>query len=83
MARAVKGAGVWLQGRPWVGVVVPTVTVGPVIQNKVPGWAGALDSGELWRHGVRRDAILSNDFFKGMRVTLDWSAHALVIEDRE
>ena len=83
MARAVKGAGMLLQGRAWAAVNVPTMTVGPLIQNKVAGWAGALDAGELWRHGVRRDAIVSHDFFKGLRVTFDWAAHALVVEDRE
>ena len=81
MSRLVKGAGQWLQGRPWASVTVPTVTLGPVVRDKVPGWLGALDSGELWRHGVRRDALLSSDFFRGRRVTIDWSAHELVFEE--
>lgn len=79
LSRLVKGAGQWLQGRPWSEVTVPIVTVGPVVQDKVPGWSGALDSSELWRHGVRRDALLSNDFFRGRRVTIDWARHELVI----
>jgi hypothetical protein len=49
----------------------------------VAGWSGALDPGELWRHGVRRDAILSHDFFKGMRVTYDWAAHEMILENSE
>jgi hypothetical protein len=80
MSRAVKGAGVWLTGRPWLALNVPTVALGPIVEDKVPGWSGALDSGELWRHGVRRDALLSHDFFKGKRVTYDWAAHDLVFE---
>jgi hypothetical protein len=80
LSRAIKGAGTWLQGRPWVGVNVSTVSVGPVAEDKVAGWVGALDPGELWRHGVRRDALLSNDFFKGKRVTYDWGARELVFE---
>jgi hypothetical protein len=80
VSRVLKGAGSWLQGRPWNAVSVSTVSVGPVAEDKVPGWSGAMDSGELWRHGVRRDAILSNDFFKGKRVTFDWSKRELVFE---
>jgi aspartyl protease/tetratricopeptide repeat protein len=82
LARAVKGAGNWLQGRPWTSVQVPTVSIGPLVRERVAGWAGALDSAELWRHGVRRDALLSHDFFRDQRVTFDWSARELVIEPR-
>jgi len=81
MSRIAKGAGTWLQGRSWTAVVIPTVTVGPVAKDKVTGWRGALDSSELWRHGVRRDALLSGDFFRGRRVTIDWRAHELIFED--
>ncbi|HYM80688.1 MAG TPA: tetratricopeptide repeat protein [Candidatus Limnocylindria bacterium] len=80
VSRAMKGAGSWLQGRPWLAVNVPTVSVGPVVEIKVQGWSGALDPGELWRHGVRRDALLSHNFFRGKRVTLDWNAQELVFE---
>ena len=82
-SRLVKGAGQFLQGRPWVAVVVPTVSVGPIVDDKVPGWSGALDSSELWRHGVRRDALLSNDFFTGRRVTIDWEGQMLSFEGGE
>ncbi len=82
VARAMKSAGTWIGGRPWIAVTVPAVNVGRVATDKVPGWIGALDSSELWRHGVRRDALLSHAFFRGRRVTIDWSAHELVIEDK-
>jgi hypothetical protein len=80
IARAVRSAGTWLQGRPWASVRVATVTVGPIVRDKVDGWSGALDSAELWRHGVRRDALLSSDFLSGRRVTIDWERRQLVIE---
>jgi hypothetical protein len=56
--------------------------VGGLVRDKVAGWSGALDDAELWRHGVRRDAILSHDFFKGQRVTIDWERHELVVEGK-
>lgn len=80
VSRLMKSAGSWLQGRPWTAVVVPTVAVGTVVRDKVPGWSDALDSAELWRYGVRRDALLSHDFFRGRRVTIDWSARQLIFE---
>jgi len=80
VSRLVKGAGIWLQGRPWVGVTVPGVVVGPIAQDRVPGWSNAMDSAEMWRHGVRRDAILSGDFFEKSRVTFDWAKRELAIE---
>jgi hypothetical protein len=83
VARAIKGAGSVLQGTPWTAVGVPNVTVGPLVRDKVRGWSGALNDAELWRHGVRRDAILSHDFFKGQRVTIDWEKRELVVEEEE
>jgi len=83
LSRWVKGAGVWLQGRPWSPVMVPTVTLGSTVQDKVPGWSGALDASELWRHGVRRDALLGPNAFAGRRITFDWAARVLVFEDRD
>jgi hypothetical protein len=80
LARAVKSAGSLLQGRPWASLSVPTVTVGPLVRDKVPGWSGAMDDAELWRHGVRRDAILSHDFFKDQKLTIDWERRELVVE---
>ena len=82
VARLVKNAGKFLQGRPWDPVVVPTVTVGPLARDRVAGFSGALESGEMWRHGVRRDAILSGEFFRGQRLTIDWQRHELVIEEK-
>ena len=73
-------AGSRLQANPWAAVQVATVTVGPVARDKVHGWSGALDPAELWRHGVRRDAVLSSEFLGGRRVTIDWEKQVLVIE---
>jgi hypothetical protein len=78
----VKGAGQWLQGLPWRPVSVPTMSVGPVVKGQVPGWQGAMDASELWRHGVRRDAIVSHDFFMDKRVTIDWTRRELVFEEK-
>lgn len=83
LSRWVKGAGVWLQGRPWAPVMVPTVAIGPIVQDKVPGWSGALDASELWRHGVRRDALLGPNAFAGRRMSFDWAARTLTFEDSE
>jgi predicted aspartyl protease len=80
IARAMRSAGSRLQANAWAGVQVATVTVGPIVKDKVAGWAGALDSAELWRHGVRRDALLSSDFLRGRSVTIDWQKQELVIE---
>ena len=83
MSKVLSGAGSVLQGVPWAGVTVPTVTVGPLVRTKVKGYAGALDNAELWRHGVRRDAILSQEFFKDQRVTIDWQKRELVVEMKD
>lgn len=83
LSRAIKGAGSVLQGSPWTSVSVPNVVVGPLVRDKVAGWSGALNPSELWRHGVRRDAILSHDYFRGQRVTIDWAARVLVIEGKD
>src|SRR5262245_25286159 len=83
ISRAVKGAGTVLQGKPWTSLSVPTVTVGPLVRDKVAGWSGAFDESELWRYGVRRDAILSHDFFKGQRLTIDWEKNELIVDRGE
>jgi hypothetical protein len=80
LSRAIKGAGTWLQGRSWAALSAPLVTAGPLVRDKVTGWSGALEPGELWRHGVRRDAILSHDFFRGQRLTIDWEHQELLVE---
>jgi hypothetical protein len=81
MSRVAKSAGTWLNGSPWLAVSVPTVTVGPIVRSKLTGWSGALGDAELWREGVRRDALLSSDFLHNMRVTFDWEKRALVVEE--
>jgi predicted aspartyl protease len=80
VARIMKGAGAFMGGRPWSECGVPNVSVGPLAKDRVPGWSGPLDSGELWRHGVRRDAILGGQFFDKRRVTIDWERRELVVE---
>jgi hypothetical protein len=79
-ANLARSIGTALQGRPWSQVVVPTVTVGPIVRDKVPGWSGSMDAGELWRHGTRRDALLGPRFFTHARVTFDWAKRQLVFE---
>jgi tetratricopeptide (TPR) repeat protein len=79
-SRAIQSAGSYLQGQSWARVQVGTVTVGPVVKDKVHGWSGAFSPGELWRHGVRRDGLLGGDFLRGQRVTIDWEKRELVFE---
>jgi hypothetical protein len=55
--------------------------VGPLARDRVPGWSGALDAAEMWRHGVRRDALLGGEFFRDRRLTIDWQRHELVVEE--
>ena len=81
MSRMMKSAGGALQGSPTAQVSVPSVAVGPIARDRMSGASGAMDSSELWRHGVRRDAALSSEFFRGWRVTIDWAARELVFED--
>ena len=73
--------GAWLRGEPWLPVTVPTLSLGQRVRDRIPGWSGAMEHGELWRHGVRRDALLAGGFFRNLRITLDWRARVLVIED--
>ena len=80
MARAIRSAGGLTGGQAWSTVLVPTVTVGPLVRDKLNGCAGALDPADLWRHGVRRDALLSSDFLQRQRVTVDWDRRELVFE---
>lgn len=80
MSKAAGGAGKWLGGRSWVSVGVPGATIGPVGKNRLSGWSGALESAELWRHGVRRDAVVGGEFFDDWRVTIDWALRELIVE---
>jgi hypothetical protein len=82
LAKLVKSAGQMIQGRPWAEVSAPAVSVGPIARDKVTGWSGALDSAELWRHGVRRDAVLAGEFFRGRSVTIDWARRELRVSAR-
>jgi len=83
VSRLVKGAGAYSRSRSWYEVTVPSVSVGPLVRDRVRGWSGALDASELWRHGVRRDAMLAGEFFRGRRVTFDWQRRELVVEEAE
>jgi hypothetical protein len=80
VGRALKGTGAWLPGHALAPVTVPAVSVGPVARSRLPGWSDGMDAVELWRHGVRRDAVLAQLFFGDARVTIDWARLALLIE---
>jgi hypothetical protein len=81
VSKLVKGAGAWLGGRPWAQLNVPTVQLGSVAFDKQPGWSGAMEPIEMWRHGVRRDALLGPGVLRGRKVTIDWTRRDLVFED--
>ncbi len=81
ISKLVKGAGAWLQGRAWTQVSVPSVTLGSVAFEKQPAWSGAMEPVELWRHGVRRDALLGPGILRGRRMTIDWTRRELVFEE--
>ena len=82
MANLVRGMGTLLQGRPWSQVMVSSISVGTIARDRVEGWSGAMDPADLWRWGVRRDAVLGPRFFADRRVTFDWAKHELVFEER-
>ncbi len=73
--------GAWMRGDPWLPVTVPTLSLGQRVRDRIPGWTGAMEHGELWRHGVRRDALLGGLWFRNLRLTLDWRTHTLVLEE--
>ncbi|MGH7741029.1 MAG: aspartyl protease family protein [Candidatus Eiseniibacteriota bacterium] len=79
MSRMIRSPGTGLTGTPW-GQLSTSVKVGPIARDRVMGWSGAVASSELWRHGVRRDAALSSEFFKGYRVSIDWAKRELLFE---
>lgn len=81
VAKMMRGAGSVLAGQSWVECGVPSIAVGPVADSGVRGGSGALDAGELWRHGVRRDAVIASEFFRDRRVTIDWEKHQLIFEE--
>ncbi len=81
VSKLVKGAGTWLQGRAWAQVNVASLTLGRAAFDKLPGWSGAMEPVEMWRHGVRRDALLGPGILRGRRTTIDWAKRELVFED--
>ena len=80
VSRAVGGASRRLGGSSWPHVVVPSLAVGPIARDRISGCSGALDAGEQWPGGTRRDGLLGGTFFRGRRVTIDWERHSLVVE---
>jgi predicted aspartyl protease len=80
MSRVTKTAGSPFGGKSWAQVTTSGVTLGPISRDHVDGWYGAMDSAEMWRHGVRRDAAVSIEFFKGYRMSIDWDRRELVLE---
>jgi hypothetical protein len=40
-----------------------------------------MDATELWRHGVRRDAVLGPGILLKRRMTIDWTRRELVFEE--
>ena len=80
VAKLVKGAGTWLQGRPWGQVNVPAISLGTVAFDHVSGWSGAMDPVEMWRHGVRRDGLLGPGILLKRRMTIDWTKRELVFD---
>ena len=81
LSKAMHGAGAWLGGSPWAPVTVPSLSLGSLAFDKLPGWSGAMDLSELWRHGVRRDAILGPGLMLKRRVTIDWTRRQLLFEE--
>jgi hypothetical protein len=81
VSRLVKGAGSWVQGRPWAQVNVGSLTLGREVFDKLPGWSGAMEPLEMWRHGVRKDGLLGPAILRGRRMTIDWTKRELVFED--
>jgi aspartyl protease/tetratricopeptide repeat protein len=80
VARAVTGVGNRIGGTSWTKVTVPSLAVGPLARDRAQGCVGALDAGETWPWGARRDAVLGGAFFRGRSVTIDWAGHALIVE---
>jgi hypothetical protein len=83
VSKVMGGASGFMKGSPWARVMVPSITVGGVVQSGVPGWSLKSEGDDLWRNGVRSDGYLANDFFKGWRVTYDWSVRQLVFEPKD
>ena len=81
VSKLVKGAGGWVQGRAWAQVNVASLTLGREVFDKLPGWSGALEPLEMWRHGVRKDGLLGPGILRGRRTTIDWTKRELVFED--
>ena len=60
---------------------MPSLQIGNQVYDRVPGWAGAMEPVEMWRHGVRRDALLGPGILLRQRTTIDWKRRELVFEE--
>ena len=69
MSDTVHGEGSMLQASPWSQVMVSTLAIGSIARDHVEGWSGEMDASELWRWGIRRDAVLGPRFFADRRVS--------------
>jgi hypothetical protein len=81
MSKLFKGPSKLFGGVGLLQANVPNVVVGSATVDRVGAWAGALEARELWWHGVRRDAMLSHDFLRRFRVTIDWTRGELLLEE--
>jgi len=81
LSKAMHGAGAWFGGTAWAPVGVPSLSLGALAFGKLDGWSGAMDASELWRHGVRRDAIVGPGVMQKRRVTFDWTRRELLFEE--
>jgi len=81
VSKAVQSMGTFLNGRPWSPVRVPSLTLGSVAFERLAGWSGAMEPIEMWRHGVRRDALLGPGVLLKRRVTFDWTRREIAFED--
>lgn len=80
ISRAVRNAGAVLQGHAWAQTTVNAAMVGTVACDKLTAWSGAFDAYEMWRHGMRRDALLGPEVWEKRRVTFDWEKSELRVE---
>ncbi len=80
ISRAVRNAGAVLQGHAWAQTTVNAAMIGSVACDKLTAWSGAFDAFEMWRHGVRRDALLGPEVWEKRRVTFDWEKCELRVE---
>ena len=82
-ANLMRSVGSALQGTAWSQVVVPSLTIGPVVSGRLDSWSGSMGSAELWRNGARLDGMLGPKFFARRRVAFDWIRHDMVFATQD